>query len=147
MSNIYKGYCLYQSSPTYASSVWDPYQYNKIYIIDRIQCRAARCSLCNYNRYSSVTLMQLQQRWETARLLLLHKALHNYTALHIPPYYKPSHTNTRANHRYSFINPSARTNFYKYSFFPNTIKHWNSLSSETTAQSPTEFYNLITVTN
>jgi len=28
------------------------------------------------------------------------KALHNYTALHIPPpYYKPSHTNTRANHQ------------------------------------------------
>ena len=89
----------------------------------------------------------LQQRRQTARLLLLYKALHNYTALHIPSYYKPSHTNTRANHQYSFIHPSARTNFYKYSFFPNTIKHWNSLSSETAAQSPTEFYNLITVTS
>ena len=89
----------------------------------------------------------LQQRRQIARLLLLYKALHNYTALHIPPYYKPSHTNTRANHQYSFIHPSARTNFYKYSFFPNTIKHWNSLSSETGAQSLTEFYNLITVTN
>ena len=47
----------------YASSVWDPYQYNKIYIIDRIQCnieRAAHWSLCNYDRYSSVTLMQHQ---------------------------------------------------------------------------------------
>ena len=74
---------------------------NKIYIIDKIQHRAARSSLCNYNRYSSVTLMQyqlnwqnLQQCWQIARLLLLYKALHNYTALHIPPYYKPSHTNT-----------------------------------------------------
>jgi len=72
----------------YASSVWDPYQYNKTYIIDRIQCRAARWSLCNYDRYSSVTLMQyqlnwqnLQQRWEIARLVLLYKALHNFIAL------------------------------------------------------------------
>ena len=37
-----------------------PYQYNKIYIIDKIQRRAARWSLCNYDRYSSVTLMQHQ---------------------------------------------------------------------------------------
>ena len=48
----------------YASFVWDPYQYNKIYIIDRIQHRAARWSLCNYDRYSSVTLMQHQLSWQ-----------------------------------------------------------------------------------
>ena len=47
----------------YASSVWDPYQYNKIYIIDRIQCRAACWSFCNYERYSSVTRMQHQLNW------------------------------------------------------------------------------------
>ena len=102
MSNIYKGYCLYQSSPTYSGicqlSVGS-ISVQKIYIIVRIQRRAARWSLCNYDRYSSVTPMQyqlnwqnLQQRWQIARLLLLYKALHNYTALHITPYYKPSHT-------------------------------------------------------
>ena len=137
----------------YASSVWDPYQYNKIYIIDRIQRRAARRSLCNYDRYSSVTLMQyqlkwqnLQQRWQIARLVLLYKALHNFTALQIPPYYKPSHSTTRSNHWHSFNHPSARTNSYKFSFFPNTIKHWNRLTSETEAQSPVAFHDLITVT-
>ena len=62
----------------YANSVWDPYQYNKVYIIDRIQRRVAHWSLCNYDRYSSVTLMQhqlnwknLQQRRKIARLSLL----------------------------------------------------------------------------
>ena len=62
----------------YASSIWDPYQYNKIYIINRIQCRAAHWSLCNYDRYSSVTLLQHQLSWQNlqqcrkiARLLLL----------------------------------------------------------------------------
>ena len=95
----------------YASSVWDPYQYNKIYIIDRIQRRAARWSLCNYDRYSSVTLMQhqlswqnLQQRRKIARLLLLYKALYDHIALQIPPYYTLSYSNTRANHQFhSFI--------------------------------------------
>jgi len=116
----------------YASSVWDPYQYNKIYIIDRIQRRAACWSLCNYDRYSSVTLMQHQLNWQNlqqhrqiARLLLLYKALHNFTALQIPSYYKPSHSTIRSSHQHSFIHPSARANSYKFSFFPNTIKHWN----------------------
>ena len=43
------------------------------------------------------------------------------------PYYTLSHSNTRANHQFSFIHPSARTNVYKYSFYPKTIKHWNNL--------------------
>ena len=80
----------------YASSVWEPYQYNKIYIIDRIQHRAARWSLCNYDRYSSVTLMQHQLNWKNlqqhlkiARLSLLYKALYDHIALQVPPYYTP----------------------------------------------------------
>ena len=136
----------------YASSVWDPYQYNKIYIIDRIQRRAARWSLCNYDRYSSVTLMQHQLSWQNlqqhrkiARLLLLYKALYDHIALQIPPYYTLSYSNTRANHQFSFIHPSTRTNFYMYSFYPKTIKQWNSLSSDmASAQSPAEFHKLIT---
>ena len=72
----------------YASSIWDPYQYNKIYIIDRIQRRAVHRSLCNYDRYSSVNLMQHQLSWQNlqqhrkiARLLLLYKALYDHIAL------------------------------------------------------------------
>ena len=71
-----------------------PVQQIKIYIIDRIQRRAACWSLCNYNRYSSVTLMQhqlnwqnLQQHWKIVRLSLLYKALYNHIALQVPPYY------------------------------------------------------------
>ena len=45
----------------------------------------------------------------------------------------------------SFIHPSTRTNFYMYSFYPKTIKQWNSLSSDmASAQSPAEFHKLIT---
>jgi len=93
MSNIYKCYSLHQFNSIileHANSVWNPYQYNKIYIIDRIQRRATHWSLCNYDRYSSVTLMQHQLNWQNlqqcqqiVRLLLLYKALHNFTALQI----------------------------------------------------------------
>ena len=105
--------------------------------------------------YSSVSLMQhqlnwqhLQQRRKVARLLLLYKALYNHIALQVPPYYTLSHCNTRANHQFSFVHPSARTNVYKYmySFYPKTIKHWNNLSSDmASAQSPAEFLKLITI--
>ena len=74
----------------YTSSVWEPYQYNKIYIIDRIQHRAAHWSLCNYDRYSSVSLMQHQLNWQhlqqcqkVARLSLLYKALYDHIALQV----------------------------------------------------------------
>ena len=87
----------------------------------------------------------LQQRRKIARLLLLYKALHDHIALQIPPYYTLSYSNTRANHQFSFIHPSTRTNFYMYSYYPTTIKQWNSLSSDmASAQSPAEFHKLIT---
>ena len=101
-------------------------------------------SLCNYDRYSSVTLMQhqlswqnLQQRRKIARLLLLYKTLYDHIALQIPPYYTLSYSNTRANHQFSFIHPSTRTNFYMYSFYPKTINNgivshqiWHRLSPQ-----------------
>ena len=101
----------------------------------------------------SVTLMQHQLNWKNlqqhrkiARLSLLHKALYDHIALQIPPYYTLSYSNTRANHQFSFIHPSAKTNVYKYSFYPKTIKHWNNLSSDmASAQSPAEFLKLITI--
>ena len=65
----------------YASSVWDPYQYNKIYIIDRIQRREACWSLCNYDRYSSVTLMQHQLNWKTFKNVRTLLDYHYYTKL------------------------------------------------------------------
>ena len=93
--------------------------------MDRIQHRAAHRSLCNYDKYGSVTLMQHQLNWKNlqqrkiARLSLLYKALYDHIALQVAT--TLLHTNTRANHQFSFVHPSARTNVY--SFYPKTIKH------------------------
>ena len=88
----------------------------------------------------------LQQRRKIARLSLLYKAFYDHIALQVSPYYTLSHSNTRANHQFSFVHPSASTNVYKYSCYPKTIKHWNNLSSDMApAQSPAEFLKLITI--
>ena len=43
---------------------------------------------------------------------------------------------------------ATRTNVYKYSFYPKTIKHWNSLSSDmASVKSPVEFLKLHTTAN
>ena len=103
------------------SSVWDPYQYNKIYIIDRMQRRATCWSLYvyDYDRYSSVTLMQHQLNWQNlqqcqkiARLLLLYKALYDHITLQIPPYYAFSYSNTR---------PEQITSFHSFILEPGQI--------------------------
>ena len=89
----------------------------------------------------------LQQCRKIARLLLLYKALYDHIALQIPPYYTLSYSNTTANHQFSFIYPivPGQISIIMYSFYPRTIKQWNSLSSDmASAQSPAEFHKLIT---
>ena len=119
----------------YASSAWDPHL---LYSIDQIQCRATHWVLQNYNRYSSVTSMPQQLKWSTlqqhqqrSRLVLFYKAMQNTITLEIPHYYTTAHGPTRHHNHLSFIYPSSGTSVYMYSYFPRTIKEWNSLSEET----------------
>ena len=69
----------------------------------------------------------LQYRRQRARLSLFYKSLNNLIALQIPSYYIPNRHPSRLHHQLSYIHPYARTNAYIYSFFPRTIKEWNSL--------------------
>ena len=45
----------------------------------------------------------------------------------LPAYFTTTNQQTRYFHDLHYIIPSVRTNAYKYSFFPRTIKEWNSL--------------------
>ena len=49
----------------YASSIWDPYQLYLITNIEKKQRRAARWTLSDYNRYSSVSNMLKQLQWSS----------------------------------------------------------------------------------
>jgi len=79
----------------YTSCVWDPHQIYQIHDIEKIQRRAARWVISDYNLYSSVTEMlkllewpTLQTRRRISRISLFHKIVHHLTpAIQIPPYY------------------------------------------------------------
>ena len=62
------------------------------------------------------------------RLRMFYQAIYQLSALRIPPYFiKPNHS-TCHHYPLHFINPQASTNFYKYSFFPKTIREWNNMN-------------------
>jgi len=118
----------------YANSSWDPYYNSHINVIEKVQRRAVCWILNDYSTYNSVSAMlhelnlpTLQQRRQRARLSLLYKSMHNLIQMPIPQYYIPYSSSSRIHHKHSYIHPGARTNAYMNSFFPRTIKEWNSL--------------------
>ena len=114
----------------YASSVWDPHTTANIQKLESVQRRAARFCLNDHSRYSSVTnillslnLPSLQSRRKSTKLMTMYKIINGN--LHIP------FNSLTSNHRDSrsgyFTQLQTRTYSYKFSFFPSTIKLWNSL--------------------
>jgi len=73
----------------------------------------------------------LSERRKSHRLQLFHKSVYNDIALPIPSYYQLSISETRNYSTNSFIQPSVHHDYYKYSFFPRTIRNWNCLLPET----------------
>ena len=119
----------------YASSVWDPYQLYLISNIEKIQRRAARWTLSDYNRYSSVSNMLKQLQWSSlekrrsdSRLCMFYRILHDPNLpIEIPHYIIPTQYPTRNDHPHHYILPYASTTYYQQSFFQRTVKEWNNL--------------------
>ena len=125
----------------YANTVWDPHDRQDINSIERVQRRAARFVKSDYGRTSSVTEMMKDLKWRSlqerrcvTRLTMLHKILNNQTAVQMPPHINiPEETTRRGRHSHHLNIPRAATNGYQYSFFPRTIRCWNTLPSELTS--------------
>ena len=127
---------LVRPSMEYAAAVWDPYHHNDILQLEKVQRRAARWVLNDYNRYSSVTAMLQQLSWPSLesrrkifRLQTLFKIIHHDYALLIPYYYLPMTRSTRQYHPRRFILPNSNTLFYQQSIYSRTIHDWNNLPS------------------
>ena len=109
----------------YAASVWDPYTNINIQALESVQRCAARFCLGDYSRYSSVTSMllllglpSLQSRRKLAKLTITYKIINGY--LHIPSNSLiPNHRDSRDG---CFTQLQCRTDSYKFSFSPSTIK-------------------------
>jgi len=130
----------------YASSIWAPHTNVNIQRLEAVQRRAARFCFNNFSPYSSVTsmlqsldLQSLQTRRNISKLIIMYKMINGN--LHIP---NPLLPNQRDSRRGYFTQLQTRIDSFKFSFFPSTVKLWNSLPP-TVINSPTlnQFCNLI----
>lgn len=116
------------------SSVWYPSNKDAIYKIEMVQRRAARYVTGRYQRRSSVGDMLSELHWKTLeerrqnqRLAMMYKISHGLVAINPLDHMKPSvRTSKRVNNSLSYQLPSVRTDCYKSSYFPKTIREWNA---------------------
>ena len=110
----------------YCAPVWHPWREKLTYKIDRVQRAAARYCLNDYNFTSSVTEMLKVLNWQTLEnrriqnsLILLYKIKHNLVAV--------DHHHLTETKNLNFFIPYSRTRYHMNSYFPRTIRQWNSL--------------------
>ena len=91
--------------------------------------------------------MQHSLGWDTPEVrrhlnaaTIMYKAVHNRTHLTFPATVTLAHRSNRSKHPHKFRHIFARTNGYKFSFFPLVIPLWNGLpNSAVNAESVTDF--------
>ena len=86
----------------------------------------------------------LKQRRNESKLVMMYKIIHGHVHIQSTLPLVQSFTNgvTRGHHN-KYLQPATRTDVYKYSFFPSTIKLWNTLPEELiNAKTIDEFKNL-----
>ena len=143
----------------YGSSVWDPQSILFQDELEKVQKRAARFATGNkIYETGSMTGILKQLKWESlkkrrkdSRLIMLYKGLK--VAASIPTNdLVPPIRHTRNHQSLTFQTPLAGTDIYKSSFFPQTIRDWNSLTdslisaSESIVDSVAKFTYLVRVT-
>ena len=131
----------------YASPVWDPHTKQNIDQIEKVQRRAARYVSNCYHRTSSVTTLLQTLGWRTlatrrqeARLILFYKIVHGFVNISPPDYLLPFTRPSRLHHMHAFQIPHSSSDYHLYSFFPWTIRTWNSLPAEIVSQPSLDFF-------
>ena len=118
----------------YASTLWSPYTDQDINKLKTVQRRAARWVSRDYRYTSSVSAMLRVLNWRTldqrridSRLVLLYKVTYDLVAI---PAFDYLIQNTRLSsriHPLAYWQITTLKDYYKYTFFPQPILHWNAL--------------------
>ena len=121
----------------YGSTVWDPYTKSNIDKIEMVQRRAARYVTNRYHNTSSVSGMLVTLAWRPleyrrvdARLCMLYKIVNGYVAIPPDPYLLPFTRSSRLHHSNAYQIPYSKCDYHLYSFFPRTIRTWNTLPQQ-----------------
>ena len=125
----------------YSATVWDPTSAKSVHQLEMVQRRAARFVLNRYHYTSSVDNMlrelewpTLQQRREDMRLTMMYKLHNNVVPFPTQTYITPVIGSTRV-HSGGYQVPYSRLEDHKQSFFPRTVRAWNTLP-ESIASAP-----------
>ena len=122
----------------YAATVWDPHIYKQKHSLELVQRRAARWVTNRHHNTSSVTDMlhtlgwtSLEHRRATSRLCMLYQIYHGSIGIPQDPYILPYRHTPRPSRQtdiHTLATYQCRTNYFKRSFFPQTIVAWNALT-------------------
>lgn len=125
---------LVRSQLEYAAVVWDPHLDTLTKQIEMVQRRSVRFICNNYIRDASVTEMMkqtglptLKERRRQARLISFYQSVNGENATSFPSYIRPKERTTRSQHSHRFIRLNTHSDSYKFSFFPRTLRDWDSL--------------------
>ncbi len=101
-----------------------------------IKCRAARYVTQHYHNISSVSSMlqdlgwkTLQDRQRDAQMIMLYKVVNGLFAIPAHEYVTPAYSITRNSIRNKLQTIGTKSDPYKFSFFPRSIRDWNCLPS------------------
>ena len=107
-----------------------PQPYTKEYVskVEMVQRCAARYVTNRYRNTSSVTSMLDPLEWESlealcakTQLTMLFKIIHGLVDISAEDYLRPASTRTHSQHSMKFLQIPVSSDFYKFSFFPQTI--------------------------
>ena len=122
----------------YTCTVWDPYTQGNIHKLEMVQRRAARFVLGRYNNTSSVGDMlselgwtSLQTRRQALRLCMMFKIHKGLVAMDAKEFMTPLHRRSRHVNSQGYEVHRSKTNYHMLSYFPRTIREWNSLPGPT----------------
>lgn len=120
----------------YASVVWSPHKKDHKETLEMVQRRAARRICCDYRRTTSATALlqrlgieSLESRRVTDRACMMYKVKHDLVDVQIPTTLdkKKEHAMNLRGNREKRTQAQPFCDEFKYSFFPDTIRTWNSL--------------------
>lgn len=119
----------------YACTVWDPHTQSNISKLEKVQRYYARFIFNDYQWRSSVTSMLNQLRWPSLqerraqfKVIMMYRIANHH--VDIPDSYLVPATTTSRGHSMRMLVPNARTVTYQKSFFPDSVRLWNSLPQE-----------------
>ena len=118
----------------YASTVWSPHTATDIQKVEAVQRRAVRWKYRDYSYTSSVTAMMKDLNWRPmdhkrieSRIIMLYKVTYDLVAIPASQCHTRNTRLSRHVHPLSYRQIPTLKDYYRFTFFPRSVIHWNAL--------------------